>query len=114
MARPSLPAHERRDDLLPNVRVTVAERTEVERRAEAAGLPLSEFCRRAIFGQRVRPAMPAADAAALAELNRVGVNLNQIAHAMNAGRDLPASLEMAIAEVRQAVAKVADETGKGP
>ena len=109
MARPRLPEHERRDDRLPNLRVTAAERAEVERRAEAAGLSLVEFCRRSIFAKKVRPVMSATDAAALAELNRVGVNLNQIARATNAGRDLPASLEATLREVRAAVAKVASD-----
>ena len=109
MARPPLPAHERRDDLLPNVRVTAAERVDVESRARAAGLHLSEFCRRSIFGQKFKPRLSGPQAEALAELNRIGVNLNQIARAMNAGRDLPASLEATLKDVRAAIAKVAGD-----
>ena len=107
MARPRLPDAERRDDRLPNLRVTAAERADVEARAVSAGLSLVEFCRRAIFRQKIRAAIPQTDAAALHELNRVGVNLNQLARAMNAGRELPASLEATMQEVRAAVEQVA-------
>ena len=109
MGRPKLAPHERRDDHLPNVRVTTAERAELEARAQRAGVTLTEFCRRAVFGQTVQERRSDPADRALAELNRVGVNLNQIARGMNAGRDLPASLQATLAEVRTAVAKVAGD-----
>lgn len=106
MARPPLPASERKDDRLPNLRVTVSQRAMVEREAEAAGLTLVEFCRRAIFKTRIPPATTKADAALLVELNRVGVNLNQIARAVNRGANLPDDFHDTLAEIRQAVSKV--------
>lgn len=106
MARPPLPKAERRDDRLPNLRVTAAERALVEERAEAAGLSLVEYCRHAIFKTRIAPKRGTIDQALLVELNRVGVNLNQIARHFNAGRDLPPDFPDVLAEIRAAVQKV--------
>ena len=106
MARPPLRPEERRDDRLPNLRVTAAERVLVDERAAAAGLTLVEYCRRAIFKSRIAPKRGTVDQALLVELNRVGVNLNQIAHKVNAGRNLPPDFPEALAEVRDAIAKV--------
>lgn len=107
--RPKLADGERRDDRLPNIRVTSAERAAVEAKAAQAGLPLVEFCRRAILSRRVTPRQSATDERALVELNRAGVNLNQIARAVNGGRELPADFPEVLAEVRAAVAKVAGD-----
>ena len=87
--RPKLAADERRDDRLPNIRVTAAERAYVEGQAARAGLPLVEFCRRVILSRRIKAKMPEADARLVDELNAIGVNINQIAKRVNAGRDLP-------------------------
>lgn len=109
MARPRLPDTERRDDTLPPLRVTAAERAAVERKAEAAGLPLSEFCRRAVFARPIPSKRNVLSNRALAELNRVGVNLNQIARHMNAGRDTPGDLAATLAELRGTLVKVAGD-----
>ena len=106
MARPPLRPEERKDDRLPNLRVTSAERALIEERAAAAGLTLVEYCRRAIFKSRIAPRRGTVDQALLVELNRVGVNLNQIARRVNAGRDLPPDFPDVLKEVRAAVQKV--------
>lgn len=106
MARPPLPKSERRDDRLPNLRVTASERALVEERADTAGLSLVEYCRHAIFKTRIAPKRGTTDQALLVELNRVGVNLNQIARHFNAGRDLSPEFPDVLAEVRAAVQKV--------
>ncbi|MCP4184875.1 MAG: MobC family plasmid mobilization relaxosome protein, partial [Hyphomicrobiales bacterium] len=59
-----------------------------------------------IFGSRIAPKRGTIDQALLVELNRVGVNLNQIAHKVNAGRSLPPDFPDVLAEVRAAVRKV--------
>ena len=106
MARPPLRPEERKDELLPNLRVTAAERALIEERAAAAGLTLAGYCRRAIFKSRIAPIRSSTDQALLVELNRVGVNLNQIARRVNAGRDLPPDFPDVLAEVREAIRKV--------
>lgn len=107
--RPRMAQGEARDDRLPRLRVTAAERAAVEVRAAQAGLELSEFCRRAILGQRVT-AQPIrmAQAQLLAEINRIGVNLNQLARAANAGRPMPASVDAAVIEVRAVIERLAE------
>ena len=69
---------------------------------------MAEFSRRAVLGQRV-PARRrvAGNDALLAELNRVGVNLNQIAHAVNAGRGLPYDMPHVVADLRAVLVKLA-------
>ena len=106
MGRPKLDPKERRDDHLPNVRVTANERAELERRAEEAGISLTEFCRRAILNRRIAPRRSSIADSMLVELNRVGVNLNQIARHMNAGRDLPPDFAITLDELRATLAKV--------
>ncbi|MFC3170465.1 MobC family plasmid mobilization relaxosome protein [Paracoccus fontiphilus] len=93
------------------VRMTAAERASIEARAAAAGLSPSEFARRAIAGAKIMA--PANDRAAIppmliAELGRIGNNLNQIAHAAHLGRDLPGMAEVALAEVRALVAAITE------
>lgn len=93
------------------VRVTEIERAEVEVRAARAGLSLSDYGRRAILGHRITAAADAAriDAAALVELNRVGVNLNQIARAVNRnrGQGVPVNLAETLAQVRALIERLA-------
>lgn len=91
MARPKKPAHERRDLPPVGVRLTEIEKAQAEQSANAHGLNLSEFFRRRALGYR----LPATNinrqqiAEATTALLRLGVNLNQIAHHVNAGRDTP-------------------------
>lgn len=106
MARPPLRPEERRDDRLPNLRVTAAERALIEERAAAAGLTLVDYCRRAIFKSRIAPKRTTADQSLLVALNRVGVNLNQIAKNNNAGRDLPAHFPLVLDEIHELVRKL--------
>ena len=76
MARPRLGESERRTRTI-GVRVTEAEETELRERAQAARLSMGAYLRRRALGERVRMA------AELRELNRIGVNLNQMARALN-------------------------------
>lgn len=82
--------HEKRGQPF-GVRLSKIERAEVEQSAAAHGLDLSEFFRRRALGYR----LPATNinrqklAEATTALLRLGVNLNQIAHHLNAGRDTP-------------------------
>lgn len=51
--------------------------------AGRAGLPLRAYVRAAALGCRIRATVPSAAFAAAAELHRVGVNINQVAHALH-------------------------------
>ena len=90
MGRPRKAPEERRGNG-PNPRFTLAEKVEIEDNAALLGVSQSDFIRRRVLGYRL-PATLAVQrhqAAQAVALLRLGVNLNQIAHHMNAGRDAP-------------------------
>lgn len=89
-------------------RVTADERQQVEAAAAAAGVSVSNYARALVLTARP-PRRPRgqASATALAELNRAGVNLNQIARALNRGGSIPSDLGETLAQVRAAVEKLA-------
>lgn len=64
------------------------------------------MCRRCANNTRAAATRSTADQALLVELNRVGVNLNQMTRRVNAGRDLPPDFPDVLAEVRNAIKKV--------
>lgn len=107
MGRPRKADDERRTERLPAPRVTVAELAFVEAQAATAGLDPSEFIRRRVLGRKVAPARTVADERLLVEINRVGVNLNQIAKAAHLGKTLEGKLAAALEDVQTAMAKVA-------
>ena len=89
MARPRLGESERRRRTI-GVRVTEAEEAEPRERAQAACLSMGAYLRRRALGQRVRMAAELRlGPAELRELNRIGVNLNQMARALNSGAAPP-------------------------
>ena len=87
MARPKKQPHERRSAKLPPIRLTEAELADLHLQAERAGLSVTELVRQRATSGKVTPKRGLADAQLLSELNRVGVNLNQIARALNRGSD---------------------------
>lgn len=101
--RPRKAADERRDAVLPPVRVTFAERQHIEAQAARAGLPLVEYCRRVLLRRTVKARMSEADEAAILALNRAGVNLNQIAARVNMTGDLADDFGAVLVELRAAI-----------
>lgn len=88
--------------------LTVEERAHIESAAAASGLSVSEFVRRRSLGYRMpvsRSAEQGRDLLATALL-RLGVNLNQIAKHMNAGRAAPDHLSELIAVIDEHVARL--------
>lgn len=77
------------------VRVTGEEKAEIDARAQAAGLTAGGFLRAAGLGGKTPRSLPRTPidrellAEAVAELNRVGNNLNQIARALNRDERMP-------------------------
>ena len=92
-----------------SVRLTTFERAGVEAKAVRSGLSLSDYCRRAILGHRVTESTEPqqVNTEALVELNRVGVNLNQIACVANRGEPLPWSFAETLKAVLAAVERLA-------
>jgi hypothetical protein len=111
MARPQKDKLEARTAHLPPVRLTEAELAIVVELAAAAGLSVSEFARQRIFAGRTTPRPALADAQLLSDLNRCGVNLNQIARALNAGRGVPTSADSTLEAFRSVLDRVARHYG---
>ena len=107
MTRPRLGEEERRTRTVA-VRVTEAEAEELRERAQAARLSMGVYLRRRALGQRVRILSELRlGAAELRELNRIGVNLNQMARALNSGAvSSPAETQAAVERVGDLVAKL--------
>lgn len=85
--RPKKQPHEVRDSRLPAVRLTTAERIDLEAKAARLGVDLSEWVRVELLNAPVRRSAAGQDTSMITELNRIGVNLNQIARQVNRGRD---------------------------
>ena len=107
MARPRLGKEERRTRTL-GVRLTAEEGAALSEQAQAARLSLGAYVRRRALGQRVRVAEERRlGAAELRELNRIGVNLNQIARLLNSGAArAPAGTRAAVERVGELVAEL--------
>ena len=89
MARPRKPEAERRSRTI-GVRVTTAEAAEIAERAGAARRTTGGYLRRRALGQPVRELVVLRlGAEERVELHRIGVNLNQIARALNSGASAP-------------------------
>lgn len=86
MARPTR-GDESRSEVI-TVRVTQAERVRLEQRAAAAGMTMSAFAAQLLARGQVtveaRPRTVALPPDLAAEFKRIGNNINQIAHALNA------------------------------
>ena len=91
MARPRKGPEEKRDDQLA-VRMTTAERAEVERNAFTLGISPPDFMRRRTLGYRLPDPAAVQQGQALlgSAFNRLAVNMNQIARRLNSGEHPPA------------------------
>ncbi|RVP75493.1 plasmid mobilization protein, partial [Sinorhizobium meliloti] len=74
-----------------HARVTADEHAAIERAAEGAGMTVSSFFRSLnLEGAGVRPMLTGDDrlvmAALLEDMRMIGINLNQVARALNSGR----------------------------
>lgn len=108
MARPKMAPEERRTARVPFARITDAELAYIEAQAAAAGIDPAEYVRRRVLGRKVAPARAVADERLIVEINRIGVNLNQIAARLNATGEAPEGLAEALAATTAALRKVAD------
>ena len=104
MGRPKKHSLERRDAKL-DLRLKTAEKSHVEHQAAEAGMSAAEYGRNLILGRRVTATPTRADAALLFELNRIGVNLNQLTKAFNQGCD-PDGLEAVADELRDTLQRI--------
>ena len=85
-----------------NIRLTAGERTVVAENADTAGLTVSAYCRRLIFGRTVHAHT---DSAVIRELRRVAGLLK--AMQTESGGIYSAATAAALAELRSAIRRVA-------
>lgn len=109
MVRPKKPPAERRSEPL-GIRLTVAERAQLELSASTLGMTVAEFIRRRALNYRMPQGRPDRQVTAVlaTALIRLGVNLNQIARHMNAGRAAPEYLPNLIARIDRALERLYD------
>ena len=109
MARPRLADGEKRDDML-GVRLTPAERAEIELHAGRFGISPAEFVRRRSLGYRLPATAVAQQARASlgSAFNRLAVNMNQIARRLHSGAD-PSEVE---AELQELIDRINAELDK--
>jgi hypothetical protein len=105
MARPKKNPDEARTEVA-RFRVTSAELHHLHQQAQAAGLSLSDLVRQRALKGRVRVPRNRASGELLTELNRIGVNLNQIAHMLNRGGDTPQDLQFVMHQLFQVLEQV--------
>ena len=79
------------------VRVSASEKSEIEKKAQIAGLTLSDFIRKAVAGSRVRQTQ--AERERLRLLAQVGNNLNQLARWANIHKHRAEALDVLTALV---------------
>ncbi|PZR27274.1 MAG: hypothetical protein DI538_25830 [Azospira oryzae] len=85
MSRPPIDEKDKRI-VQVNIRLTVEESSIVNEQAEASGISPANWIRHKIFTGKFPPVrMSLIDAALYQELKRIGVNVNQATHKLNAG-----------------------------
>lgn len=113
--RKALPVDQQRIEKI-EIRLTTSEKASWRDRAADHGMTVSDWLRSltVVVGEAPSPALagpkrvPLADHQVLSELNRVGVNLNQIARALNCGdeRTVNAGLNDTLAELNDLLSVV--------
>lgn len=108
MARPTKSAAESRTEPV-RYRLTKAEWRQAELKARAAGMSVPLYLRRAGLAARVvvRQVPVTADARLVAELNRIGVNLNQMVRAYHAAGTVPTELRATCKRIEELVVQAA-------
>ena len=121
MARPQKQARQKRDQFL-RVRLTPDEQSAVVARAAQAGIAMSDYARDLLLRGRIEivSAPPALSIEAITELNRIGVNLNQLTRIANATGEMPARLPStldrinALLDEAMDLANIEDDDGDDP
>ena len=102
--RPIKQAHEKRS-AQRKIRFTLAEVEYIRLQASRAHVSASDYIRSAALRVKLQPPRSRADTELLRELNSIGVNVNQIARALNRGRETPLYLE----DIADRLSRILDE-----
>jgi hypothetical protein len=91
------------------VRVTAAELAQIAERIRQAGIDQSEYLRWAALSARVEFSRTAtADPMLIAELNRIGVNLNQMTRTANGAGRVPPELSRLCEKIEKLVLRAVE------
>ena len=110
MARPTKDTAAKRTERF-NLRLTPAELVHVQSQATHAGIGAHDYARRRVLGHKVPPARSQIDASLLTELNRIGVNLNQLTHAVNSGIVIEREAALVLAQVQAIIERIGGANG---
>lgn len=111
MARPRLRDWERRTRTI-SIRLTESEAVALAEQASAARLTVAAYLRRRGLRRRLRTVQERRlGAYERRELNRIGVNLNQLVRLMHSGRVVSPQLRETVERVAQLVEGVLDDGG---
>ncbi|MEL6364986.1 MAG: plasmid mobilization relaxosome protein MobC [Pseudomonadota bacterium] len=111
MARPMKQPDEKRDQRF-NLRLTLAEIEHLRREAHRAGINPHDYARRRSLGASTAlPSRRRSDPALISELNRIGVNVNQLARAMHMGTEFSGSWEALADELRDVLTRLVRSDG---
>ena len=107
MGRPQKQEHEKLSETV-KLRLTLAEHEHVRSVAADAGVTVSDYLRRRACGYRVPTVVSRqrSDPAVLSELNRIGVNLNQIARNLNSDRPLRLDAHDVLGELQSVLTRL--------
>jgi len=107
MARPRKQPDEKRTASV-RADLTVAEKLHVQEQAARAGMSAAEYTRRRVLGFTVTAGggTRRADPALISELNRIGVNVNQLAKAVHANADFARFWREVGDELRRVLARL--------
>ena len=109
MARPKKEPHERRTSST-RADLTPAEKEHVRAQAQRAGLSEADYVRRRVLGFQVSPAPSRVEAQATAalvnEVNRLGVNVNQLARAVHTDRPAATAWQTLAGECERVLARL--------
>lgn len=108
MGRPLKRTADCREDRI-EVRLTKEERARIDEQAKQAGMSRSDYVRNMVLNGQVTVKHTTVDFHLIHELNKIGVNLNQLVHAAHIRGKLPQSLPAICAEIENLVAQAAEE-----
>ncbi len=114
MGRPTKKAGERRTERIA-IRLTPAERLQIETASRQAEMQPSEYVRlQALKGRVVMQNTQSLDHATFDQLRRIGVNLNQIAKITNINKQTPPNLTETLSALERIIAQqLSHDPGSG-
>ncbi len=106
MSRPILAPHEKRTESLPPIRLKLSELLYVQEQSATAGMTVTDYIRTLALTEEVKPRKTKLEASFLVELNRIGVNLNQVSRYLNAGRFMPSMVDNVLLDLKKIMQKL--------